>query len=103
MSNVRELVHYYGGSWNRSKGTEYTAVVNPATAENLASVPLAAEEDVGAAVRAASAAFPEWRRTPPEDRIQYLFKFKQLLEERFEEIARITTMEHGKTLAESRG
>ncbi len=58
---------------------------------------------MAAAVDAASAAFPEWRATPAPERIQYLFRLKQLLEERFEEIARITTMENGKTLAESRG
>jgi malonate-semialdehyde dehydrogenase (acetylating)/methylmalonate-semialdehyde dehydrogenase len=69
----------------------------------MAHVPLAGAADIARAVDAAASAFPEWRRTPPEDRIQYLFRFKQLLEEHFEEIARITTMEHGKTLAESRG
>ena len=53
-------------------------------------------------MRAAAAAFPNWRRTPPEDRIQYLFKLKQLLEERVEDLARICTSENGKTLAESR-
>jgi len=42
-------------------------------------VPLGGEGDVSAAVEAASAAFPEWRRTPLEERIQYLFKLKQLL------------------------
>ena len=39
---------------------------------------------------------------PPQERIQYLFRFKQLLHEHADEIARITTMENGKTLAESR-
>ena len=53
-------------------------------------------------VRAAAAAFPAWRRTPPEDRIQYLFKLKQLLEERVDDLARICTLENGKTLTESR-
>jgi malonate-semialdehyde dehydrogenase (acetylating)/methylmalonate-semialdehyde dehydrogenase len=63
---------------------------------------LAGADDVNAAVAAASAAFPSWRRTPPQDRIQYLFKFKRLLEEHADEIARLTTQENGKTFAESR-
>src|SRR4029077_7641335 len=58
--------------------------------------------DVDAAVRAAAQAFPEWRRTPPPNRIQYLFRFKQLPEEHMDEIARLTTQENGKTLAEAR-
>jgi malonate-semialdehyde dehydrogenase (acetylating) / methylmalonate-semialdehyde dehydrogenase len=103
MSSPRELVHQFGGQWNHSKTREYLDVINPATSEKLARVPLGGKEDVDAAVRAASAAFPEWRRTPPEDRIQYLFKLKQLLEDHVEELARICTSENGKTLAESRG
>src|SRR5207302_9176352 len=50
----------------------------------------------------AAAAFPAWRQTPPQDRIQYLFRFRQALETHFGELARLTTMENGKTLAESR-
>src|SRR5437899_11491839 len=69
----------------------------------MARVPLGSREDVDKAVRAAAAAFPEWRRTPPEDRIQYLFKLKQLLEDHLEDLARTITTENGKTLAESRG
>jgi malonate-semialdehyde dehydrogenase (acetylating)/methylmalonate-semialdehyde dehydrogenase len=54
-------------------------------------------------VKAASAAFEGWRRTPPTERIQYLFKLKQLLEENFEDIARTITLEAGKTIVEARG
>src|SRR4051812_27379538 len=91
-----QLLNYVNGSWVRPITTEYTPIINPATAETLAEVPLSNEADVAAAVEAASAAFPEWRRTPPEERIQYLFKLKNLLEEHFEEIARLVTMENGK-------
>ncbi|HKT12768.1 MAG TPA: CoA-acylating methylmalonate-semialdehyde dehydrogenase [Terriglobia bacterium] len=100
---TRELELYINGQWQRSKSSDYMDVVNPATGDVLGRVPLAAADDVDRAVRAAGQAFPEWRRTPPEDRIQYLFKLKQILEEHFEEIARTITIENGKTLAESRG
>jgi malonate-semialdehyde dehydrogenase (acetylating) / methylmalonate-semialdehyde dehydrogenase len=99
----RELELYINGQWQRSKTSQFQEVRNPATGEAIGRVPLAAGEDVDRAVRAASQAFPEWRRTPPEDRIQYLFKLKQVLEDHFEEIARTITIENGKTLAESRG
>jgi len=102
MSRSGELDHYIGGAWTRSTGEEYLRVVNPATAELLAHVPAGTSEDTAAAVRAAASAYPGWRRTPPEERIQYLFKLKQLLERDIEELARICTTENGKTLAESR-
>ena len=102
MTSSAELLNYAGGSWTRSSASEYLSVINPATGERLVGVPAGTKDDVDAIVRAATAAFPAWRRTPPEDRIQYLFKLKQLLEERVEELARICTLENGKTLAESR-
>ncbi|HET8550435.1 MAG TPA: CoA-acylating methylmalonate-semialdehyde dehydrogenase [Bryobacteraceae bacterium] len=90
------------GEWRRAQSSESYEVFNPATAEVLARINLAGRKEAAAAVSAASAAFPEWRRTPPQNRVQYLFRFKQLLEQHADEIARLTTQENGKTLAESR-
>jgi malonate-semialdehyde dehydrogenase (acetylating)/methylmalonate-semialdehyde dehydrogenase len=101
-ATLKDLTNNFGGSWAPSKSTEFLNVVNPANSETLARVPLGSAEDVEAVVRAAAAAYPGWRRTPPEDRIQYLFKLKQLLEDNVEDLARICTMENGKTLTESR-
>jgi malonate-semialdehyde dehydrogenase (acetylating)/methylmalonate-semialdehyde dehydrogenase len=96
------LPNYINGKWHSPTATEHAEVLNPATGETLARVPLSNEADVVAAVDAATTAFPGWRQTPPEERIQYLFKLKNLLEEHFEELARTLTMENGKTLAEAR-
>jgi malonate-semialdehyde dehydrogenase (acetylating)/methylmalonate-semialdehyde dehydrogenase len=90
------------GDWRVGSSTETSNIFNPATAEVLAKTPLADAADVNAAVAAASAAFPAWRRTPPQNRIQFLFKFRTLLEQRGDEIARLTTQENGKTFVESR-
>jgi malonate-semialdehyde dehydrogenase (acetylating)/methylmalonate-semialdehyde dehydrogenase len=99
-----ELIpNYVAGRWHTPSGRETLDVVNPATGETLARVPLSSAEDVDKVVQGAHAAFDGWRRTPPTERIQYLFKFKQLLEENFEEIARTITLEAGKTIGESRG
>jgi len=54
-------------------------------------------------VEGAKEAFPDWRKTPPLARVRCLFRLKELMEERFEELSRIQTMEHGKTIDESRG
>ncbi|HVN18630.1 MAG TPA: CoA-acylating methylmalonate-semialdehyde dehydrogenase [Dongiaceae bacterium] len=99
---ANKLTHYINGQWTEAHTSEWRDVVNPATGEVLASVPLADASDVNAAVEAAAAAFPEWRRTPPEDRIQPLFKLKMLLEEHIDDIARIITLENGKTFAEAK-
>jgi malonate-semialdehyde dehydrogenase (acetylating)/methylmalonate-semialdehyde dehydrogenase len=98
-----QLLNYIGGKWRQSRTSEYLDVRNPATAETLVRVPLTAAREVDEAVQAAQTAFPEWRRTPSTQRIQYLFKLKKLLDDNFEEIARLTVDECGKTLDESRG
>ena len=98
-----QVYNYIAGEWRRSKASEFLDVQNPATAETIVRVPLSTADEVDEAARAAQAAFDEWRRTPPTDRIQYLFTLKNLLEEHFDEIARLTTQECGKTLAESQG
>jgi malonate-semialdehyde dehydrogenase (acetylating)/methylmalonate-semialdehyde dehydrogenase len=94
--------HFIGGDWQRGQGADQIDVLNPATTEVLASVPLAGAAEVDAAVSAAREAFPGWRSTPPQDRIQFLFRFKRLLEEHAAALARLITQENGKTLAESR-
>ena len=96
-TQVAELQNYVNGAWRRPATTEYLDVLNPATAEVLARTPLSTRTDVDAAVQAAAGAFAAWRRTPPGERVQYLFKLKNLLEENFEELARIITVENGKT------
>jgi len=102
-SNLTLADNYINGQWVRSASSEWLDVTNPATGEIIGKTPLSSEKEVDVAVQAASAAFPEWRRTPPEDRIQFLFRLKNLLEEHLDELARLITEENGKTLGESRG
>src|SRR5215475_5518197 len=94
--------NYFNGAWQNSAASEWQDVTNPATGEVLARVPLSDAEETSKAVEAAAAAYPGWRRTPPEDRIQPLFKLKQVLENHLDELGRIITQENGKTFAESK-
>jgi malonate-semialdehyde dehydrogenase (acetylating) / methylmalonate-semialdehyde dehydrogenase len=98
-----KVPNYINGDWTESNSTHWQDVVNPASGETIVKVPLSDAAEVNATVEAAAAAYPEWRRTPAEDRIQPLFKLKQLLEEHLNDIARIITQENGKTLAEAKG
>ena len=102
IKDVKVLRNYINGEWVESKG-ELKDVVNPATGQTIAKVPISTKDEIGEAVEAAKAAFPNWRATTPLARSRYLFRLKELLEENFEEISRIQTQEHGKTIDESRG
>ncbi len=95
--------NFINGEWVPSLGTETVDVINPATEEVLDRCPLGTSEDVNRAVKAAKDAFVTWRKVPAIDRVQHLFKLKTLLEENLDELVKLCTKEHGKTLVESRG
>jgi malonate-semialdehyde dehydrogenase (acetylating)/methylmalonate-semialdehyde dehydrogenase len=99
------LKNYIGGKWVDSVSKETIDVINPATTEILAKVPSGkgTPGDVENAVVAAHKAYLQWKDLSVLKRIQPLFKLKQLLEENADEIARLITLESGKTLAESNG
>jgi malonate-semialdehyde dehydrogenase (acetylating)/methylmalonate-semialdehyde dehydrogenase len=99
--SMRTVLNYIDGEWRQSLADAYLEVFNPATVEVMGKVPLSPADEVDQAAQAAARAFVDWRRTPPLDRIQYLFKLKTLLEEQFEDLSRTITMECGKTLDES--
>jgi len=103
MAADNRLLNYINGEWKPSSSAEYLEVINPATNDVLGQVPLSPASDIDDAAQAAALAYEKWRRTPATDRIQYLFRLKNLLEEHFEDIARTITMECGKTIGESRG
>src|SRR5215470_11626767 len=101
-SQVIDVQNYFGGAWHKSAATQYSNIVNPATAEIIGRTPFSPRAEVDAVVQAAAAAFPAWRRTPPGERIQYLFKLKNLLEEHLDELSRLITLENGKTFGEAK-
>ena len=97
-----DILNYINGEWIKPAVSEFQDVVNPATGQVIARTPLGSQADVDAAAQAASEAFPGWRRTPVQDRVQYLFKLRELLRASQDEIARIITDECGKTFEEAR-
>lgn len=100
---MRKLRNYIGGHWVESSASETIPVYDPATCEVIAQCPDSNYQDVDDAVKAAQAAFEEWRSTPILFRAQYAYRLKTLLENRFEELARMVVLENGKTLDEARG
>jgi len=97
------LQNYINGKWISPKTEKFREVFNPATAEILAKVPVSSLADLDDAVQLAHKTFQSWRRVPVTNRIQYMFMLKGLLEANFEDLAKSITLEHGKTMDESRG
>lgn len=99
----KTLKNYIGGKWVASRSTETEVVVNPATGETLGYVPLSTIEDVNEAVAVAKDAFKTWSRVPVPKRARIMFSFQQLLVEHWDELARLVTMENGKSFKEAHG
>ncbi|MGZ9225584.1 MAG: aldehyde dehydrogenase family protein, partial [Anaerolineales bacterium] len=97
-----EILNYINGEWIKPSVKDHFDVINPATGQVIAQTPLCNAADVDAAARAAAAAFPAWRRTPVQDRVQYLFKLRDLLKADQDAIARTITNECGKTFEEAK-
>ena len=100
---VKTIDNYIKGRWVASTSSKLFPLHNPATNEVIGHVPMSGAGDVDLAVKAAAEAFPAWRRTPPTERIQYLFKLKELLEQNFEDLSTMITIEHGKILGAAKG
>ena len=91
-----------GGNWQTSDTASTGEVYNPSTGQVIARVPFCDEVETAAIVETAAQAFPGWSTTPAVDRARVMFKFRQLMEENFEQLAALVTREHGKTLPEAR-
>jgi malonate-semialdehyde dehydrogenase (acetylating)/methylmalonate-semialdehyde dehydrogenase len=98
-----EVRNFIGGRWEEKDGRDAEPVYNPATGEVVAETPLSTKEDVDRAVKQAEAAFPGWAATPVIERTRVLFRFKALLEEHFEELRDLVTLENGKDAGDAGG
>jgi malonate-semialdehyde dehydrogenase (acetylating) / methylmalonate-semialdehyde dehydrogenase len=102
-AGAQTLRNYAGGAWVEAVAGETLESRNPANGELLARVPLSGAADVDTAVRAARAAFPEWRATSPVKRARAVFALRDLLDTHRDELARIVTADLGKTLDDALG
>lgn len=97
-----DLALFINGGWKFGEGRDLFPVVNPASGDTIAEVPMATPADLDAALDAADKGFKLWRTTPAEQRAAVLRKAAALLRERAETIATLLTLEQGKVLAEAR-
>src|SRR6516164_8436028 len=91
-----------GGHFESSASDRRGDVFNPSTGRVQAQVPFCTAEEIDRAVRSASEALPAWSETPAVERARVMFRFRELMQARFEELAALVTRVHGKTTPEAR-
>lgn len=101
--DLQILKNYIGGQWVDSLSTQIEEVPNPATGEILARVPLSTREDLDLAVAAAKKAYQSWRKVAVPRRARILFRYQQLLVDHWQELAKLITLENGKSYEEAYG
>jgi malonate-semialdehyde dehydrogenase (acetylating) / methylmalonate-semialdehyde dehydrogenase len=102
VTKVKSCAHFINGEWDNSSESIFQHY-NPSTGELLVDVPMASQETVKRAIASARDAFAGWSQTPIVKRSQILYKFKQLLEAEFDNLAKLLSLEHGKIVIESKG
>lgn len=102
-TTVQTLKNFIGGQWVDSSSGKVELVPNPATGEALAYVPISSRKELDQAVAAAKEAFKTWSKVPVPRRARILFRYQQLLVEHWEELARLVTLENGKSYDEAYG
>jgi len=102
-TSVEKVKNFINGKWVEAETDRYEEVPNPATGEIIATVPISSQKDVDQAVAIAKETFKTWSTTPVPRRSRILFKYQQLLVENWDELARIITIENGKSYAEAYG
>ena len=103
MAQVKRLKFYADGKWIESKTEKYMNIYNPSTGEVIAETPCCTKDEVEFAVASAKEAFKSWSNVPVMKRTQVLYKFRELLIEHMDELAKLCAIEHGKNLAEAKG
>jgi len=101
--SIQAIPHYISGQRVDGEHRRWADVFNPATGAVTGRVPLDSANAVAQAVAAARAAFPSWAATTPLNRARVLFRFKQIMDERRDQLARVITDEHGKVLSDAAG
>jgi malonate-semialdehyde dehydrogenase (acetylating) / methylmalonate-semialdehyde dehydrogenase len=100
---MREIGHFIGGKEVKGTSGRTGDVFNPNTGEVQAKVAFAKHSEVEHAIAVAEAAQPDWAATNPQRRARVMFKFLELVQKDFENLAKLLSSEHGKTIPDARG
>ena len=97
-----KVKNFYNGDFQESGSTQWLEVVSPVDGNWLSLVPMSTVSELNAAVQSAKNAFETWSRTPIKERVQVFFRYRNLLEKNFDELAALISEENGKTPDEAR-
>lgn len=100
---MQQIQNFIGGELVSSQSGRFAPVYNPATGEQTAQVVLSSAAETKQAIEVAHKAFPKWSKLSPLKRARILFKFKALLEENMDDLARLISKEHGKVFSDAVG
>src|ERR1700744_703455 len=100
---MREIGHFIGGKTVKGNSGRTGDVFNPNTGEVQAKVAFANKSEVEAAIANAAAAQPAWAATNPQRRARVMFKFLELVQAEYDDLARLLSSEHGKTFTDAKG
>ena len=110
MALLPEVKSHYGklkflinGKWVNAKSTKYAPVTNPATGEVIAELPSATNEEINMAAEVAQRAFETWRGMPVRTRAKMMWDLRDKFEQNFDDLCRVLTQDHGRTIEESQG
>ena len=101
--SIKRLKYCVNNQWLESKSGKYAPVMNPSLGVQIAETPICTKDEVESAVAAARAAFPDWSSRPVAVRTQVIFKFRELVNQHFDELATLVATEMGKNFEESKG
>ncbi|MFZ5945680.1 MAG: CoA-acylating methylmalonate-semialdehyde dehydrogenase [Bacillota bacterium] len=103
MSSIQKLKYFTNGEWKESKTNKYMPVTDSSTGKIIAETPCCTEDEVNEAIESAKAAFPQWAGIPITERVQIMYKFKTLIQQNLDELAKLIATEQGKAMREARG
>ncbi|MEM9071617.1 MAG: CoA-acylating methylmalonate-semialdehyde dehydrogenase [Myxococcota bacterium] len=98
-----DCLNYIGGEWTAAQSGKTIPVVNPRHGKEMGTVVWSLAADVDRAIAAAKAAFPGWKATPLKERAQVLYRVKEIMEAKLDELSCLLSHENGKTLPQARG
>ncbi len=103
MSEVKTLGFFINGKMAKSKAKQFYEIPDPNNGEIIAKAPFCTKDEVNMAVEAAQNAFPAWRDTPVMERVQIMFRFKRILEDKIDDLTMMVCRENGKVWEEAKG
>jgi malonate-semialdehyde dehydrogenase (acetylating)/methylmalonate-semialdehyde dehydrogenase len=103
MNEIKRLKFFANGKWRESNTGKYMDIWDPSTGTKIAETPCCTVEEVMLAIKSAHDAFPSWSNTPAVNRVQILFKFRDLIDQHLDELTYLVCQENGKVWDEAKG